>query len=62
VEGESDQKFEARSAMGAITEKVFQYDNERFCLLSPSKIISYANEVVTKFSQSFVRALKGGSV
>jgi chemotaxis signal transduction protein len=62
VEGESDQKFEARSAMGSITEKVFQHDNERFCLLSPSKIISFANEVVTKTSQSFVRALKGESI
>lgn len=59
--GEQDQKFEARSAIGSITERIFVQDEISLILLSPSKIISCANEIVMKSSQSFLRALKGAA-
>ncbi|HJZ10856.1 MAG TPA: chemotaxis protein CheW [Acidobacteriota bacterium] len=61
VEGEYDQGFEIQSAIGSITEGIFPHEEKPLRLLSPAKIISFANELVVKSSQSFLRALKGAA-
>lgn len=61
VESDCDHRFESESVIGSITEGMFYQEEKCLRLLSPAKIISYANELVIKSSRSFLRSMKGAA-